>query len=257
MARLPPNCPPGIPAATLREGRFKSCNGFYSDPSLLAYSGNMSKQRFVVVCALALLLSLPGRIFAVSAADAYLSPVEQEVFSELNLARTHPKQYADYLNELRPYFNGNKLERPGKIILITREGVAAVDEAIAFLRATQPLPALRASRGLSLAAQAHVKDQQNGAMGHTGSDGSLPWDRMNRYGTWENKVAENIAYGGYSTRGVIVQMIVDDGVPGRGHRMNMFNPEFKFVGVGCGTHAQLHDMCVMDFAARYLEQLQH
>ncbi len=66
-------------------------------------------------------------------------------FSELNLARTHPKQVAEYLNELRPYFNGYPLEHPGKIILITREGVAAVDEPIAFLRATLPLPALRAS----------------------------------------------------------------------------------------------------------------
>jgi uncharacterized protein YkwD len=155
---------------------------------------------------------------------------------------------------MRPYFNGNHLERPGQPVLVTQEGVAAVDEAIRFLRSTEPIPALKCSRGLSLSAESHVIDQQDGAMGHAGSDGSQPWDRMNRYGTWHDEVGENIAYGGYSTRGVVVQLIVDDGVSGREHRVNLFNPAYRFVGVGCGAHTRFHDMCVMDFAAGYSEQ---
>jgi uncharacterized protein YkwD len=77
---------------------------------------------------------------------------------------------------------------------------------------------------------------------------------MNRYGAWQRKVAENIAYGGRSARGVIVQLIVDDGVPDRGHRMNIFDPEYRVVGVGCGPHVRFGDMCVIDFAAGYLER---
>jgi hypothetical protein len=203
---------------------------------------------------LTLLLTICSSGFADDVDDAYLSAVEQEVLDELNLARTDPKRYAEFLAEMRPYFNGKHLERPGQVILITREGVAAVDEAIGFLRATQPVRALVPSRGLSMAAQAHVDDQQNGAMGHTGSDNSQPWDRMSRYGAWADEVAENIAYGGYSTRGVVTQLIVDDGVPGRQHRANMFNPKYRVAGVGCGTHARLHDMCVIDFAAEYSER---
>jgi len=214
----------------------------------------MAKLKLAVVFAQAFVLVMFNSAFAGNAAEAYLSPAEREVLNELNLARTDPKQYAEFLSEMRPHFNGNHLERPGEVILVTQEGVAAVDEAISFLRSTEALSALRSSRGLSLAARSHVKDQQNGAMGHTGSDSSQPWDRMNRYGTWQDKVAENIAYGGYSARGVIIQLIVDDGVPSRGHRVNMFNPEYRFVGVGCGAHARLGDMCVMDFAARYSEQ---
>jgi uncharacterized protein YkwD len=210
-----------------------------------------SVRLFVV---LPLIMAIASGAVADDAADAYLSPVEREVFDELNLARTDPKQYAEFLAAMRPYFNGNHLAQPGQPILITREGAPAVDEAVDFLRAMQPLPPLIASRGLSLAAQAHVDDQQSGAMGHTGSDNSQPWDRMNRYGTWQDGVAENIAYGGYSTRGVVIQLIVDDGVPGREHRRNIFNPDYRFVGVACGTHSRLHDMCVMDFAARYSEQ---
>ena len=217
----------------------------------------MAKLKRAIVSALAFLLAMSNSAVAGDADDAYLSPVEREVLNELNLARTNPKRYAEFLSEMRPYFNGNQLERPGELILLTREGVAAVDEAISFLHSTAPLSDLIASRGLSLAAKTHVKDQQNGAMGHTGSDGSQPWDRMNRYGTWQDKVAENISYGGNSTRGVVIQLIVDDGVPGRGHRVNMFDPEYRFVGVGCGSHARLRDMCVMDFAARYSERSKH
>jgi uncharacterized protein YkwD len=217
----------------------------------------MPKAIMVLIFTLAALLALSVGVRADNAADAYLSPVEQEVLHELNMARTNPEHFAEFLSEMRPYFNGKQLERPGQVILVTQEGVAAVDEAIGFLRSKEPVSALEPSRGLSLAAQTHAEDQQNGAMGHTGSDGSQPWDRMNRYGIWHDRVAENISYGGYSARGVVIQLIVDDGVPGRGHRINLFNPQYQFVGIGCGGHARFHDMCVMDFAVRYSEQSKH
>jgi len=203
---------------------------------------------------MATLVMTSGIVVAREPASSYLSPVEQEVLDELNLARTNPKRYAEYLSEMQPYFNGNRLERPGEVILVTQEGVGAVAEAISFLRSTEPVLALRPSRGMSHAAKAHVKDQQDGATGHTGSDGSQPWDRMNRYGNWEDKVAENISYGGNTARGVVIQLIVDDGVPRRGHRVNMFNPAYRFVGVGCGKHARYNDTCTIDFAAGYSEK---
>jgi uncharacterized protein YkwD len=186
--------------------------------------------------------------------ESYLSAPEQAVLEELNHARTDPSGFAAYLEQLRSNFHGNKLERPGMPTLVTKEGVTAVDEAIRFLRNAEPVSALQPSHGLSLAAQAHVKDQQDGAMGHKGSDGSEPWDRMNRYGTWHGEVAENISYGGYTSRGVVMQLIIDDGVPDRGHRTNMFNPAFHSVGIACGPHPRYHEMCVMDFAAGYTER---
>jgi uncharacterized protein YkwD len=188
------------------------------------------------------------------APPAYLSALESKVLSELNLARSDPQLYADYLQEMRRFFRGTRLERPGEIIIVTKEGAPAVEEAIAYLRSLRPLQALVPSPGMSLAAKVHARDQRGGAVGHTGSDGSQPPDRMNRYGAWRHKVAENIAYGGRSARGVIVQLIVDDGVPDRGHRMNIFDPEYSVVGVGCGPHARFGDMCVIDFAAGYVER---
>lgn len=191
---------------------------------------------------------------SLSATEANPTPVEQELFRELNLVRSDPASYADYLVEWRQYFVGKQLKRPGEIILITREGAEAFDEAIEFLRNQEPMPPLKLSPGLSQAARAQVQDQKDGATGHVGSDGSQPWERMTRYGEWQGQVAENISYGGYTARGVVIQLIVDDGVPDRGHRVNMFAPVYQVVGVACGEHAVFRDMCVMDYAARYTEK---
>jgi uncharacterized protein YkwD len=217
----------------------------------------MIQPKLVARCALVVMLATSRLAYAENAAAAYLSQLEQDVVRELNLARTDPKRYADILSKMRPYFHGHYLERPGEATLVTQEGVAAVDEAIRFLRSTDPLSAVRSSRGLSQAAKTHVKDQQSGALGHTGSDGSQPWDRMARYGAWQGGVAENISYGGNSARGVVIQLIVDDGVPRRGHRFTIFNAAYRFVGVGCGIHARLRDMCAMEFSAGYIENNRH
>jgi hypothetical protein len=48
---------------------------------------------------------------------------------------------------------------------------------------------------------------------------------------------------------VVRQLIVDDGVPGRGHRTLLFSAEFRFAGVGCGGHRRYGHLCVVDLAA--------
>jgi hypothetical protein len=187
-------------------------------------------------------------------AEGYLSKFEREVLDELNHARTHPLQYAGYLAQLSRFFYGRELRRPGEVILITQEGLPALEEAIAYLETVQPVAPLIPSKGLSQGAADHARDQaRNGALGHTGSDDSQPWERMNRYGVWQVAAAENISYGDNDARGVLIQLIVDDGTPGRGHRTNIFNPDYRFVGVACGPHAQFGMMCVMDYAGEYSE----
>lgn len=192
--------------------------------------------------------------FAGGPATNYLTAFEQDVLAELNQARTHPGRYAEHLADLRRYYHGRELHRPGEPILLTQEGLPALIEAIAYLETVQPLTELIPSKGLSLGAAAHVIDQaRSGALGHGGSDGSEPWDRMNRHGAWQYTAAENISYGNNDARGVLIQLIVDDGTPGRGHRLNIFNPDYRFVGIACGPHSHFGLMCVMDFAGAYAE----
>lgn len=55
-----------------------------------------------------------------------------------------------------------------------------------------------------------------------GSDRSNPGERINRYVACQDGWAENIACGQRSAREIVMALIIDDGVPGRGHRRNIF-----------------------------------
>ena len=175
------------------------------------------------------------------------------VVREMNLARQNPELYAVYLEELKTDFRGDILLLPGGTRLRTREGVGAVNEGIRFLRRARPLPALTFSPGISMAAAEHVADQAGGAFGHAGSDGSNPYERMNHFGTWSGSWGENISYGKTTARDVIIALIIDDGLPARKHRRNIFNPAFRYAGAALGPHARYRTVCSIDFVARYVE----
>ena len=139
--------------------------------------------------------------------------------------------------------------------LVLNEGTKAVDEAIAFLEKQAPLPPFTLSAGLSRAAADHAADQgKTGQTGHSGSDRSTMRQRVERYSAWQKTIGENIAYGAESARDVIIQLIVDDGVPSRGHRVNIFNPDFLVVGIAFGPHPKFRTICVQNFAGGYTER---
>ena len=58
---------------------------------------------------------------------------------------------------------------------------------------------------------------------------------------------ENISYGDDNARNIVIQLLVDDGVPSRGHRKNILNFKFDEVGVSVGKHSGYGSMCVIDF----------
>jgi uncharacterized protein YkwD len=176
------------------------------------------------------------------------------VVREMNLARQNPALYATFVQELRGRMNGSVLVLPGHTRLRTKEGTAAVDEAIRFLQNAAPLPALTLSRGMSRAAADHCADQADGGFGHEGKDRSHAGQRIARYGNFSGSWGENISYGKSSARDVILALIIDDGLAGRKHRKNIFNPTFNYAGAAFGRHARFGTMCSMDFAGGYAER---
>ncbi|MEI9852249.1 MAG: CAP domain-containing protein [Sphingomonas sp.] len=174
--------------------------------------------------------------------------LERAVLAEINSARADPRGYAERLRLYRGYFTDKVVVYPGNPRgLLTAEGVAAVDEAIAFLERQPPLPALAPSGLLAGAAGDHVAEQgPRGVTGHGSADGRRAPERVRRRGGGAY-VAETITYGPPSAVEVVRQLIVDDGVAGRGHRRIVYSGEFRFAGVRCGAHRVYAKMCVAVF----------
>jgi len=188
-------------------------------------------------------------------ADGYVA-LERGVLDELNRARSNPQDYATGLEREMQYYRGNLFRRPGdEYALETREGVGAVREAIRVLRQTRPMSALRTSSGMTLGARDHVQDQApRGLMNHKGTDGSMAWDRVSRYGDWKSKISENMTFGPATAHDVVAALLIDDGIADRGHRKNILDPEVKLVGISCGPHKALRVMCDMVQAGGFVER---
>jgi len=193
-----------------------------------------------------------GIIDTTAGAD-YLTGNERDVIIEINMVRTDPAAYArHYLEPLKSFYRGSLFQYPGEIAISTSEGVRALEECVKVLKSSRPSSSVSPKKGLTLAARDHAKDQaRTGATGHAGSDGSTITARINRYGKWNISVGENIDYGNSEARRIITALLIDDGIPSRGHRKNLLEAGYSFVGVAVGPHKIYEKMCVIDFAGSY------
>ncbi len=185
----------------------------------------------------------------------YLSPFEKEIIYEINLFRSNPSQYAkNYIAPLSKNYKGKMLYYPNDKPLKTKEGVRALNECVRELKKAKQLSIVYPKPGLTKAAEDHVNDQsKTGKTGHYGKDRSNAKTRIERYGEWHERIAENIAYGGISARQIVIYLLVDDGVYNRGHRKNFLIPEFKTVGVASGYHPEYETMCVIELAGSFTD----
>ena len=150
-------------------------------------------------------------------------------------------------------YAGREFRRPGRPGLLTEEGVGALEEAVRFMRAARPLPALAVSTGMCSGARELVKEQAtSGATGHKGADGSFCEQRTGRFGAWREPIGENLSYGDETARDRVLTLLVDDGFANRGHRQRLLGAAYKVVGVACGEH-KLGGMCVITLAAGFAE----
>lgn len=99
------------------------------------------------------------------------------------------------------------------------------------------------------ACQEHLTELQEQTLeAHTGT---TPDERLQRFGHYRDECGENLVYGFRVARELVWHMLIDDGVPERGHRANLLNVDFHFVGVAYGAHASEGTACVLMFADRF------
>lgn len=179
----------------------------------------------------------PVDILNTGAGATWLSDEEKNLVLAMNLIRHDPGKYADmFVAPAIAYYRGMEYRFPDRQeVLMTREGVAPARELYRELKASPSLPLFYPSEGMSRAAASHASEQsRSGRIGHAGQGGMRA--RIEREGRWSGLIAENIAYNSPSAHEAILGLMIDDGVPDRGHRVNMLNKDLKHVGVAWATH---------------------
>ncbi len=183
-----------------------------------------------------------------------MKPEEREMIYEINRVRSNPSSYLEYIepmlkeseNKLKNFGKGSRNyslsfktitenDKQKTIIDTTwyytnEESVNALKTLVADLKKQKPLRILQPDPGIYNAAKKHVKDEEahQWTLLHTGSDGSQPWDRISKYSPAMISGGENIA-GSYpkpSSRDIVIQLLVDEGIPGYGHRYNLLDSQW-------------------------------
>lgn len=140
-----------------------------------------------------------------------------------------------------------------------------VDGSTISRTAKQPLAM---NSALLAAARGHSADMlANNYFDHYSMDGSSPFDRMREEGYSFFTAGENIGFMAhypdkldmsYVALKLHRNLFVDEDIPGRGHRVNILNPDFREIGVGL-LHGDYYDsgeyyphayMLTCDFGAR-------
>ena len=181
--------------------------------------------------------------------------IEEDIFNAHNEFRNNPFNYIIKLKEITNYFNDKIYHHPNEDPITTYEGTEAIDEAIQFLKSLKPLPPLKYSEEISKACRDHIDDiGPKGLTTHEGSDGSNITDRIEKYCEWDGMVAENLDFGFRIGENVVMNMIIDDGVKERIQRKNIFNKEFKYIGIGVGPH-KIYGICVVVGYAKNVREI--
>ena len=183
----------------------------------------------------------------------YMSPAEREMIYEINRVRHDPSSYLPYLLpmlkeaklQLKLHGKGEKnysvtystTSQNGKNLgsidttwhYINEENLKALSTLIDDLKKMKRLSILVPDSGIYLAAKKHAADERahNWTLLHTGSDGSMPWDRIKLFWPSMGGGNENIGGLGYDSataREMVLQLLIDGGIPGYGHRYNILDP---------------------------------
>lgn len=196
----------------------------------------------------------PVGVLSTAADSEFLDDLEKDVILHLNMARTDPARYAyDFIEPRMEYFSGVMYRELEEMSLITREGAEAVEECVSDMEDTEIMKPLLPSEGISLAALDHAQDLSlTGDTGHIGSDRSEFSTRIERYGQWLISIGEVISYGPATGREIVVGLLIDDGVPDRGHRTSILNPDFSLVGIAIEEHPAYGNVCVIEFAVDFI-----
>ncbi|MBN4077551.1 CAP domain-containing protein [bacterium AH-315-C20] len=126
---------------------------------------------------------------------------EMRMIEEINFVRTNPSGYIRYIQEYVDYWE--EVDSVREI----------ANDLIEILKELKPVSALEYSQDLYDAAIVHgIWMKKNNLFDHSDFD-----------------YAENLVSGDSLARYAVISLLIDDGVPDRGHRWNILDASYKWV----------------------------
>ncbi|MEO7311435.1 MAG: hypothetical protein ABIX01_13620 [Chitinophagaceae bacterium] len=200
----------------------------------------------------------------------YMKEEERDMVYEINLVRTNPKGYIKCIDSIlkrseMTLKTRGKGQRNYALTFTNRspdgktadkidttwnyenvEEVKAIRSLIKDLKTMKPLPVLQPDSGIYLAMQSFSADQDahKWELLHTGSKGDSPWDRIIKFSPKMKFGNENGA--GASPKNnafqTVIQLLLDCGIPGYGHRYNLLDPQWTHVScLSAGQKFGMHE----------------
>ncbi len=161
---------------------------------------------------------------------------EKQVVFYINLLRSNPEQFKTDI--LVPFVELNNIQKEKAYKSLLRE-----------LDKTPSLPLLKPHDELYESAILHAKDMgKSGKTGHKSSRGKSFEKRMQPLMNTFTGVGENCHYGTDDALFIVIDLLIDKGIPGYGHRKNLLQPDFEFVGISIQPHKKYGVNCVQEFA---------
>ncbi len=150
-----------------------------------------------------------------------MSSEELSMVNEINLMRSNPAGYVRYVEA---YVADQKANDGFPI------DDNAVNELVRELRASPALSTLQPLGCIYTAAQKHGQDLKTmGRTDHQGSDGKWPWDRVLDACSDLTDGNENLVGGPESVRESVMILLIDNGIPARGHRKTLMRSDWEYV----------------------------
>jgi hypothetical protein len=155
---------------------------------------------------------------------------EKEVVLYLNLVRIDPKLFSETF--LKQYLDAAQIHSS-----YSRSLQKTLEKTI-------PMEALIPEHDLFVIAREHaIKSGQQNKTGHG--------DFAKRIKKVESKyphyIGENCDYGQHSALDIVMRLLIDEGIKNLGHRKNILNSQYHYVGVSIQPHKRYIYNCVIDF----------
>jgi hypothetical protein len=166
-----------------------------------------------------------------TAKDAeYLTQEEKDVILYLNLVRLDPELFSE--TYLKKYLDSTKTRNSyTKSLKKTLEKTVGMD-------------ALIPQNDLFMISKSHAfKSGKENKTGHANFKDRIKKveDKYSMY------MGENCDYGDHSALQIVMELLIDEGIKDVGHRVNILNPKYRYVGVAIQPHKRYVSNCVMDF----------